>query len=484
MPATPLTARARIVGWMTLLVALALAASVVGATQVLAERADAMATDSLTHRATGFRAFAESAVGRSHSSVDALLTDYLVTTAPTAGATAFTLVDGVPGRRSSGTPPARLDTDPAFLTRVAGATTPTSGWWASPAGTVRYGVLPVSVENDPHTGALVLAEFRDVQARPLFDALRVISVIAAGALVLAALAGWLVAGRVLEPVRLVRQAARRISEDDLDERIAVDGDDDVAQLAHTVNAMLDRLQGSFETQRRFIDDTAHELRTPITIVRGHLELLADDAADLGPTDLADTRALVLDELTRMGRIVEDLTVLAKSERPDFLAPTEVDLADLTVDAVDKARVLADRRWALDAVAEGVVRVDGQRLTQALMQLASNAVRHTAPGDRIAIGSSRRGTELTLWVRDSGRGVDPEDAPHIFERFRRGAGSRRVDGAGLGLSIVASIARAHGGVARLVERPGPGATFTIELPVRADQPVEATTATHDDARGAR
>lgn len=148
------------------------------------------------------------------------------------------------------------------------------------------------------------------------------------------------------------------------------GTDDVAQLARTFNTMLDRLEVAFLAQREFVDNAGHELRTPITVIRGHLELMGDD-----PGEREETRALVLDELARMNRMVDDLLVLAKSERPDFLKLEEVNLTELTVEVVAKARGMADRAWRVDATADAVIVADGQRLTQALMQLVSNAVRH-------------------------------------------------------------------------------------------------------------
>src|SRR5699024_11104438 len=132
------------------------------------------------------------------------------------------------------------------------------------------------------------------------------------------------------------------------------------------------------------------------------ELMGDD-----PAEREATRSLVLDELDRMRRIVDDLTELARAQRPDFLSMGQVDLADLTVDLLTTVRVMADRRWAVDAVAEGTVVADGQRLTQAMVQLVSNAVRHTVDGDRIAVGSRYDGRHLTVWVDDTGRGVDPK-----------------------------------------------------------------------------
>ena len=455
-----MSARARIVGWMILLVGIALGGSVLATAKIVSVRADTLATQALDHEADSFHIFAQSPTGQAQTSVDALLTRYLTDSVPDSGETFFTLLNGKPHRRSAVSPPARLDNDPAFIKHIANRSEPLSGWWDSKAGKVRYGVIPVRVDGDPNHGALVIPEFRDVQAKPLRETVRISAIVGAIALGVAGLASWLVAGKVLEPVRLMRQTAEQISESDLTRRIPVTGKDDVALLSKTFNHMLDRLEESFAIQRRFINDTTHELRTPITVVRGHLELMGDD-----PHEQEETKSVVLDELDRMRRIVDDLTDLARAERPDFLSMGQVDLADLTVDTLTTVRVMADRRWAVDSVAEGVVVADGQRLTQALVQLVSNAVKHSKDGDRIALGSSYDGRTLTLWVDDSGRGIDPADAPHIFERFHRGSGTRRVDGAGLGLSIVDSIARAHGGHVRLADRPGPGAMFVIEVPAR-------------------
>lgn len=458
-----MSARGRIIGWMLLLVTIALAGSIVVTAEVQSVRADTLADETLSHEADSFHTYATSPTGRGQRSVDALLTRYLKDSVPDSGETYFTVMDGRPHRRSSVDPPARLDNDPAFVRAVADQGEPVSGWWDSTAGKVRYGVIPATVEGDPHRGALVILQFRDVMAKPLFDSVRIFGIVAAVALVFAGVASWLVAGRVLEPVRLMRHTAEQISESDLHSRIPVTGRDDVARLSATFNRMFDRLESAFGAQRRFIDDAGHELRTPITVIRGHLELMGDD-----PQERAETTSLVLEELDRMNRIVDELIELARAERPDFLTPGPVELAELTVDVLANARVLGQRQWAVEAVAEGIVVADGQRLTQALMQLAANAVQHTIDGDRIAIGSELSADRLRLWVSDTGRGVAPVDAPHVFERFRRGQGSCREDGAGLGLSIVASIAEAHGGVARLVDRPGPGATFVLDLPAHRVQ----------------
>jgi len=322
-----------------------------------------------------------------------------------------------------------------------------------------YAVIPVRVPGE-NKGVLVVVEFRDQLRSEADHVVRILAAVAALSLLLAGVAGWAVAGRVLAPVRGMRRTAEAITESDLTGRIVVTGNDDIAALARTFNTMLDRLQSAFTAQRQFIDDAGHELRTPITVVRGHLELMGED-----PEDQRATVALVVDELDRMRRIVDDLLLLAKAERPDFLTPGAVELADLTVGVVSKAGPMAERLWRVDAVAEQVIHADGQRLTQALMQLASNAVRHTVGGDEIGVGSAVHGDRVRLWVRDTGEGIAPGDQLRIFDRFARGpAGRRGTEGAGLGLAIVRRIAEAHGGSVVLDSDLGRGATFTIDLPL--------------------
>jgi signal transduction histidine kinase len=168
----------------------------------------------------------------------------------------------------------------------------------------------------------------------------------------------------------------------------------------------------------------------------------------------------------MSRIVEDLLLLATSQRPDFVRPQPISVAELTSDVDAKVRALGDRNWVLEAIGEGTATVDPQRVTQAMAQLAQNAVQHTAAGDEIRIGSALHDDNISFWVTDTGPGVQPEGAEAIFERFSRGStgGARgHRAGAGLGLAIVRAIADAHGGSVRLLSDPGHGATFGIELP---------------------
>ena len=269
----------------------------------------------------------------------------------------------------------------------------------------------------------------------------------------------LMAARLLTPVRRLSEAAHAISDGDLSRRIEVSGNDDLTELQRTFNEMLDKLESAFATQRQLLDDAGHELRTPLTILRGHLELL--DACN--PADTVSTRALLLDETDRMSRLIDDLLMLAKAHRPDFVTIGELDVEALTTECFQKARALGDRRWTFDGAARGAAQVDGQRVTQAMLQLVENAVRHTGQTDEIAIGSQWEGPNVEFWVRDSGLGVADVDRDMIFTRFHRGSTEPITDeGFGLGLSIVAAITEAHGGHAQL-DDTALGATFRLILP---------------------
>jgi signal transduction histidine kinase len=281
-------------------------------------------------------------------------------------------------------------------------------------------------------------------------------------IVLFSVIAWIAAGRILAPLRLLTKTARAITETDLTQRLPVRGRDEIAQMTLTFNQMLDRLQAAFISQQDFIRDASHELRTPITIVRGHLDLMGDD-----PIERQETVALVKDELKRMSRFVNDLLLLMKAERPNFLRLETVDLTTFTEEVFAKAIVLGDRNWQLEAIAEGSTILDRQRITQVILNLAQNATQYTQEGEIIAIGSAVTGDRVRFWVRDSGEGIAEEDRERVFSRFARGRNSeRRSEGSGLGLSIVQALIKAHGGHVELFSRLGEGATFTVIIPKRA------------------
>lgn len=385
------------------------------------------------------------------------------------------LVDGVPTYAPGGTVMVQPAHDRAFVARVVSevdATGPdpavVTGTAATSIGTLRYVAVPVRLSGDPELGVFLAVFDLDAELAEIGDAFRTYAVVAAAALVAIGLVGWFVAGRLLAPIRRLRETAARISGSDLSERIPVTGHDDVSELTATVNGMLQRLETAALSQRRLLDDVGHELKTPLTIVRGHLELM--DAADRGDVDA--TRGLVLDELDRMAGLVGDISLLAAVQRPHALRTVPTDLAGLTEQVVRKASALGDQRWVGEPGPRATVVVDPERITQAWLQLAANAARHTPAGSTVRIGSSlhadgRGRAHAQLYVADDGPGIPPEAQQRIFERFRRVDQGRGEHGSGLGLAIVSAIVTAHGGTITVDSTVGVGSVFTIDLPLPDD-----------------
>lgn len=215
------------------------------------------------------------------------------------------------------------------------------------------------------------------------------------------------------------------------------------------------------SERQLIQDASHALRNLITVCRWQLELLGDD-----PEQRREAIALVREELERMERILDDLGILAEAEEPDFLHPEHIDLELFAHELVADASVIAERDWRLDR-AEGSMLGDGHRLSEAVMELAHNAVQHTDRQDVVAIGACLDDDEARFWVRDTGRGFSVADQERIL-RFARGTGAHpRYRGGGLGFAVVSVIAEAHGGYVELESSLGEGSTFTIVVPARVE-----------------
>jgi len=234
----------------------------------------------------------------------------------------------------------RLEDDPEFVSWAA-ALSPESVHLTTvdtDRGTYRTAVVPVDLAEDATPGVFLEAFDASAQHRELQISLAIYTAVGAGALIIGGIIAWLLVGRVLQPVRDLQATAQRISEQELDTRIPARGHDEFAELTDTINEMLDRLQQALEQQRQLLDDVGHELRTPITIVRGHLEVM--DTND--PADVVETRDIGLDELDRMSLLVNDLVVLAQSNRTDFIQPQPVDIAALVHDIAVKAAALGQR----------------------------------------------------------------------------------------------------------------------------------------------
>lgn len=326
-------------------------------------------------------------------------------------------------------------------------------------GNILYKAEPIAIDEQV-SGVLIIGTIAKGERQEVLAAMIVAIEVLLVALILALILAWVIAGGVLKPISTLRNTANSISETDLSKRIPIRGRGEMAELAKTFNNMMTRLETAFQSQRQFLNDASHELRTPITIIRGHLELLEYD----DPQDIEETIPLVLDELDRMGRFVEDLLLLAKAERRDFLILESVNLFELTTEMYLKMRGLGERQWQLDSQEQGTITVDRQRISQAMMNLADNAVQHTKKADTIAIGSAIENEQIRLWVRDTGIGIPPQDQERIFERFTRSSNNQHASqGAGLGLSIVSAIAKSHGGRVELYSQLEKGSIFTIVLP---------------------
>ena len=302
--------------------------------------------------------------------------------------------------------------------------------------------------------------------------------ISLGTMALAGVIGGVVIGRLLRPLQELREATAEISTENLTRRLEVAKEDtDVAELAGRFNDMLDRIDEGVREQRQFLDDAAHELRTPLTIIRGNAELMSPD----DPEDVRSSQALVLAEVDRMQRLVDDLLMLARSQRPDFITPSAVEVTELAVEAMERITALGERSWRLRADADGLILADAQRLTQAIIQLAANAVKFSEDGSQVelatrwvgadapeaesarAAGADEAPRYLAISVKDQGRGIPEREIERVMSRFGRAGNAEGVEGFGLGLAIVDAISRAHGGSVGVESLEGVGSIFTIWLP---------------------
>ncbi|NJO77534.1 MAG: HAMP domain-containing histidine kinase [Cyanobacteria bacterium RM1_2_2] len=326
-------------------------------------------------------------------------------------------------------------------------------------GNVLYLTQPLEL-NGERRGLLVVAHITFGEHQEALDSAQVFAKVTIGVFLIAFILCWFATGKLLAPVRKLAVTARSISELDLTKRLPVQGSGELAELAETFNDMMNRLQGAFTSQRNFINDAGHELRTPITIIQGHLELLEDV-----PPEITETLEIVTDELNRMNRLVNDMLLLAKVEQPDFLQLETIEVSAFIAELYTKVQTLADRNWQVHCPEQGKLVGDPQRLTGAMVNLIQNAVRYTKPGDLIEMGTMINRKSVRFWVRDTGEGIALSDQARIFERFARVASSyRHSEGTGLGLNIVRAVAEAHGGRVKLTSQLGNGSTFTLILPL--------------------
>ena len=299
-------------------------------------------------------------------------------------------------------------------------------------------------------------------------ALGVVSVVGVGG-------AYLVAGRALRPLYQVTATAQRLGEETLDERIRYSGaDDEVAELADTFDAMLDRISQAFEAQKRFVANASHELRTPLAVIRAEIDVtLADDEADVA--EYQRMAMVVRDASERANSLVDALLVLARSEAQAgrrLVRKVPVDLATGVRSALAVARAEAERlKLRVDTALEPAPVVGDPSLLDRLAgNLIENAVRYNHLHGRLWVRTGSDGEHARLVVANTGFEVDPADVPGLFEPFRRGGRERTGGrGSGLGLSIVRAVCAAHGGSVNAVARPGGGLEVTVTLPAAGTTP---------------
>lgn len=273
---------------------------------------------------------------------------------------------------------------------------------------------------------------------------------------------WAVVGRALSPVEAIRREVSEISAPELHRRVPIPaGDDEIARLARTMNAMLARIDEAHGRQRRLVSDASHELRSPIAGIRHHAEVALSHP---DATTVDDLAAEVLAEDLRLERLAEDLLLLAQADEHTLeLTAHPLDLDDLVLEEARRLRQMTPLRIDATEVSAARVRGDRRKLQRVVGNLAENAARHATSAIRLAV--SERDGKVVLEVDDDGPGISPEARGVVFERFTRldDARDRRHGGAGLGLAIVAEVVAAHGGTVSVGDAPLGGARFTVTLP---------------------
>jgi signal transduction histidine kinase len=288
----------------------------------------------------------------------------------------------------------------------------------------------------------------------------------AGVMLVAVALGWAVAGRVLEPLKAMTSTARQISDERLDRRIGLDGpDDELRDLADTFDEMLDRLERSFDAQRRFAANASHELRTPLTVIRSEAEVaLANPEPDVD--ELRAMGEAVVRAAARTEDLLDGLLMLARSRR-ELLHPERVDLADLARSA--RPGVHAEDAGVDVRLAAGSAEVvgDAMLLQRLIENLLENAVRHNHAGGWVRASTETVGDRAVIEVANSGRRIAADELPRITEPFER-LGRRAGGGSGLGLSVVRAVAEAHEGGVELAARADGGLVARVTLPLAAQK----------------
>lgn len=449
---------ARLSGYLALLLALVLGVSAWATWLSFSQRTTRQATADLVAELQDFeRAIAQ----RGSTPLPAWTLQYLSLTVLPAGESV--VVDLPNHLRYGSTGAASLLKDPVVDTLL---TAPPRRTEVRPVTTAKGPVLALAtpiIQGAQPVGSFLavydLSSLRADQRHVLVLAL----LEAAVALIAAVLGTYLLLRRLLGTIGSMTSTARAIEEGDLDQRLGDPGtDDEVAELAATLDAMLDRIDEVMSVQRQLLSDVSHQLRTPLTVVRGHLEVMGRTQLD-DPMEIREVIDMLVGEIDHMGQLTEQLLLLGRSLEPDFVTMTPTDLRSFIGDIGAAALVLADGRFRLGSIDDLVITIDQTKLRGAILNLIDNAIKAIGPADRVEL-SARRVDDgsVVIQVEDSGPGISPEVRARVLERFGR-LDTETRSGSGLGLAIVRAVAEAHGGTFELGTSSLGGLDAIIVLP---------------------
>jgi len=347
--------------------------------------------------------------------------------------------------------------------------------WQNGAAQLRVYTTPLSL-GGVVMASLQVGEYLGEVDQILRKLSTILTLVIAGALVLAAGMGSFLAQRAIAPVDQVTQAALHITRaEDLRRRLAVPGPaDELGRLVEAINEMLDRLEMVFRSQQRFVADVSHELRTPLTAIQGNLDLLRIGAID-NPEDRHAALAALESEVARLSRMVNDLLFLARSDTATRTSHQPVELDTLLLDVFRQAQILGeDVSLSLGHEDQALVTGNPDRLRQVLLNLVDNALKYTPKGGQVTLSLFRDKGWARVVIEDTGIGIPEEAIPHLFERFYRvdKGRSRLRGGSGLGLAIAKEIAEAHRGRIEVESEEGKGSRFTLWLPAIETQAAAA------------
>ncbi len=281
------------------------------------------------------------------------------------------------------------------------------------------------------------------------------------ALVAGVASAYLLLRRLLRRIGGITETAETIGRGHLAERLGDQGTaDEVGELARSFDSMLDRIQAAVQAQQALLSDVSHQLRTPLTVARGHLEILQRSSTS-DPREVHETLDVAIGELDRMGQLVERLLVLGRAREPVRPDMHDVDLRSFLADFEASCRVLADRNWVLVPVPDAVAHFDETEVRGALLNLVDNAVKVTTVGDTISVAARVDGSMLHISVDDSGPGIPEADRESVLDRFWR-PGHGPTEGSGLGLAIVSAVCQAHNGRVEIADSDLGGASVTMIL----------------------